>query len=225
MEEYNDYALIGLGHLHYDFREYSEALNYWERMYENRKKHIDIRVLTSIGNCHRKLKTFAKGIRYFEKALELEPGNFYALFGLADCFRGTGEHEKSIQYWELILNKDPNNKVILTRAGDAYRIVGNYEKAFEYYNRALNIDYDVYAILGMALISKDKGHVEEAIESLEVLLKKESNKHRLFIETADCYLLLGNTTKAIETLENFQRGGIKNLTVSIMIEELKSGNY
>ena len=59
MEKDNAYALIGLGHLNYDFKEYKEALYYWTRIYElNSKETVDIRVLTAIGNCHRKLKTF-----------------------------------------------------------------------------------------------------------------------------------------------------------------------
>ena len=91
MEQNNAYALIGLGHLHYDFKEYKDALYYWTRMFEINRDKLDIRILTSIGNCHRKLKTFDKGVYYFERALEMDPKNFYALFGLADCYRGMNQ--------------------------------------------------------------------------------------------------------------------------------------
>ena len=43
--------------------------------------------------------------------------------------------------------------VILTRAGDAYRSMGEYEKSAQYYERALNIEFDVYAVLGLAVIA------------------------------------------------------------------------
>ena len=82
---------------------------------------VDIRVLTTLGNCHRKLKTYDQGIYYFQKAVDLEPDNFYALFGLANCYRGLNIHQKALDNWIKILKHDPNNKVILTRAGDAYR--------------------------------------------------------------------------------------------------------
>ena len=108
MEENNAYALIGLGHLHYDFKEYKDALFYWTRMLDVNPQNVDIRVLTSIGNCHRKLKTFDKGLIYFEKALEKDPDNFYALFGLADCYRGLNQQFRSIEYWNKILEQDPN---------------------------------------------------------------------------------------------------------------------
>ena len=107
MENNNAYALIGLGHLNYDFKEYKEALYYWKKIYENTIENVDIRVLTAIGNCHRKLKTFNEGTKFFEKALEKEPDNFYALFGLADCYRGMNQQYKSIEYWNKILSLDP----------------------------------------------------------------------------------------------------------------------
>jgi tetratricopeptide (TPR) repeat protein len=68
MEMDNPYALIGLGHLHYDFKEYRDALHYWQRMVHAQGDAVDIRVLTSIGNCYRKLKQFDMGVPYFEKA-------------------------------------------------------------------------------------------------------------------------------------------------------------
>jgi tetratricopeptide (TPR) repeat protein len=74
MEADNPYALIGLGHLHYDFKEFRDALHYWERMVEVHRDNVDIRVLTSIGNCHRKLKTYEDGIYFFNRALDKAAG-------------------------------------------------------------------------------------------------------------------------------------------------------
>jgi len=220
MEETNPYAIIGLGHLHYDFREYREALSYWEKMLKINPDDIDIRVLTSIGNCHRKLKTFAEGIPYFNQALEKDSGNFYAIFGLADCYRGLNQQEHSLEYWNRILEQDPRNKVILTRAGDAYRNMGDFEKAQDYYERALNIEFDTYAIIGLALISKMQGKYDEAISSLKRLLQQDTKNYRIYIELASCYSKKGDKRRAIEVLEEFQRLGIRNAQVTEMLEQL-----
>jgi tetratricopeptide (TPR) repeat protein len=220
IEEANPYAIIGLGHLHYDFKEYRDALTYWERMLELNPADVDIRVLTSIGNCYRKLKTFAKGIPYFEKALEKETGNFYAVFGLADCYRGLNQQEQSLKYWNHILEQDPRNKVILTRAGDACRSLGDFERAQNYYERALNIEFDIYAVMGLALIAKTQGRYVEAGTSLRRLIQQDSRDYRLFIELADCCLKKGDRNQAIEVLEEFQRLGIRNAQISEMLEAL-----
>jgi tetratricopeptide (TPR) repeat protein len=223
MEENNPYALIGLGHLHYDFKEYKEALHYWQRMLDIHKDDVDIRVLTSIGNCYRKLKNFEAGVPFFKKALDMEPNNFYALFGLADCYRGLNQQDMSLQYWDAILAKDPRNKVILTRAGDALRNMNQYDRAAEYYKRALNIEYDLYAVLGLAIINKQQGKYPECIDSLRSLIQNDPRNFRLYIELADCYMLMKNKQKAIETLQEFQKHGIRNVFVIDMLEKLERG--
>jgi tetratricopeptide (TPR) repeat protein len=220
MEENNPYAIIGLGHLHYDFKDYQEALFYWEKMLNTNPENIDIRVLTSIGNCHRKLKTFEEGIPFFKQALEKEPSNFYAIFGLADCYRGLNQQEKSLEYWNRILEQDPRNKVILTRAGDAYRNLNDFERAQEYYERALNIEFDTYAVMGLALISKAQGKLADAIESLRRLKQQDSKNYRIYVELADCCLKMGDKRQAVETLEEFQRMGIRNTQIAEMLGKL-----
>jgi len=221
MEDENAYAIIGLGHLHYDFKEYKGALYYWEKMLSSGNTNVDIRVLTSIGNCHRKLKTFSEGIRYFEEALRRDKQNFYALFGLADCYRGMNMTEKSLEYWNRILEQDSKNKMILTRAGDAYRNLDNYDKAKELYEKALNIEFDTYAVLGLALLAKLQGKFDEAIISLKRLIQQDNKNNRLYVELAECYLKMGDRRTALETLEEFQKFGIKNLKITEMIDNLK----
>ena len=220
MEGANPYAIIGLGHLHYDFKEYREALFYWEKMLLINPDDVDIRVLTSIGNCHRKLKNFGEGIPFFEQALKKESCNFYALFGLADCYRGMNQPERSLEYWNRILEQDPRNKVILTRAGDACRSMENLEIAQDYYERALNIEFDTYAVLGLALIAKSRGKYEETATSLRRLIQQDAKNYRLFIELSDCYLKQGNRRQAVETLEEFQKLGIRNIQITEMLDRI-----
>jgi tetratricopeptide (TPR) repeat protein len=222
MDDLNPYAIIGLGHLHYDFKEYHEALFYWEKMLEINKENVDIRVLTSIGNCHRKVKTFESGIPYFEQALRRDPGNFYALFGLADCYRGMNQQYRSLEYWNQILEQDPRNKVILTRAGDAYRCLKDFENAVEYYKRALNIEFDTYAVLGLAVVAKAQSRYDEAIESLRRLIQQDPRNYRLYIEISDCWIRKGDRHSAIEALGDFQKMGIRNTRVNELLDRYRN---
>lgn len=187
IEEDNPYALIGLGHLHYDFKEFEIARRYWEKMYTISGEEVDIRVLTSLGNCHRKLKTYEKGIPYFMEAIDRDPNNFYALYGLADCYRGMHQPERSLEYWQQLLDLDSTNKVILTRTGDAYRNMGLNDEAEEYYRRALNIAYDSYAILGLAIIHRIRKDYDDAIATLEDLVNNDPGNSRATLELASCY--------------------------------------
>lgn len=221
MQRNNAYAIIGLGHLHYDFKEYRDALFYWEKMVELQSiTGVDIRVLTSIGNCHRKLKSFDDGISYFDAALRREPANFYALFGLGDCFRGLNQPHRSLEYWNILLKKDPLNKVILTRAGDASCALRDYETAEDYYKRALAIEFDTYAILGLAVIAKSRGLFDHAINSLKDLIEKDPKNPRPYLELADCYEKTGEHDAAAATLRDFLRFGIRCVSISERLERL-----
>jgi len=216
----NAYALIGLGHLHYDFKEYETALEYWHRMERHGGRRIDIRVLTSIGNCYRKLKRFDEGIPYFERALEMQSGNFYALFGMADCYRGTNRPDLSLEYWNRILEKDPENKVILTRAGDAYRNLGNLEQAGRCYTDALAIDFDLYAALGLALIDKAEDRFAEAAEALDRLLERDPRNHRLAIEAAECRAALGERDEARRLIDGCREAGMSEASADEVLARL-----
>ncbi|MGI5066061.1 tetratricopeptide repeat protein [Treponema putidum] len=221
----NAYALIGLGHLNYDFKKYREALVYWEKVMESSGEFVDIRILTSIGNCYRKMKLFDRGVYYFERALERSPDNFYGLFGLADCYRGLNQQYNSIVYWKKILELDPNNKVILTRVGDAYRSMNDFEKAKECYQKALDIDFDSYAMLGLAILCKLQQKYDQAITTLTHLKNTEDTNYRVYLELAQCYIEKKEKQKAIDTLIDFQKLGIKNQTISDLLFELTKNDH
>jgi tetratricopeptide (TPR) repeat protein len=225
IEANNAYAIIGLGHLHYDFKEYRDALYFWERMLEIRNMTcVDIRVLTAIGNCHRKLKSFDDGIAYFDAALRREPTNFYALFGLADCFRGLNQPHRSLEYWNRILQQDPRNKIILTRAGDACVKMGDIEKAAEYYNRALEIDFDFYGILGLATVYSLRGDANAAINLLLKLIHNDPKNLRPYLELANCYMALNDNERAADVLREFERAGGSSRIVTEMLENIESSS-
>ncbi len=222
IEPTNSYARIGLGHLYFDFQEFDKALEYWEAIYNEHPDSVDIRVLTSIGNCHRKLKTFEQGLVYFLKALKKDPNNFFALFGTADCYRGMRAYENSLIYWLKILQNDPDNKVILTRAGDAFRVLKQYDRAEEFYLKALDVGFDYYAILGLAMIHKEHGEYSQALEKIENLIRKDQRNHRLYIEAANCYLEQGYKAKALQILNRYQELGLHNMYVTSLIEKISS---
>jgi tetratricopeptide (TPR) repeat protein len=128
--------------------------------------------------------------------------------------------ECSLEYWNRILEQDPRNKVILTRAGDAYRTLNNLDKAQEYYERALNIEFDVYAVLGLALTAKAREKYDEAVASLKHLIQQDNRNYRLYIELSDCYIKKGERLHAVETLEEFKKFGIRNTYITETLERI-----
>ena len=106
---------------------------------------------------------------------------------------------------------------------DSHRAMNNLDTAREYYSKALNIEFDSYAVLGLALINKEKGNYLEAIESLSGLLVNDAKNPRLYLEIAQSWLALDKKDKALDVLTRAQRMGIKNLGIGELLEKLQRG--
>jgi tetratricopeptide (TPR) repeat protein len=97
-----------------------------------------------------------------------------------------------------------------------------YDKAVDYYRRALNIEFDTYAVLGLAVVSKSQNKYDEAIESLGRLIQQDTKNYRLYLEIADCWIKKGDRNRAIEVLGDFLKTGIRNSHVTEFLDKLRS---
>ncbi len=221
IDEENVYAIIGLAHVYYDLCLYNTSLIYWERIFNKSNARVDIRLLTSIGNCYRKLRNFDKSLEFFQKAEHLEPRNFYVLYGMADSYRGLQDFSKSMEYWELIIQGGNHNQFLLTRAGDTASASGQLGRAREFYQRALSMGADLYATLGLAGLEHDSGNHTRAIELLEAILVTHYRNPRLQIDLAMNYCAINMARKALTDLEAYVNQGYGNEEVLNLYHNLK----
>jgi len=81
-------------------------------------------------------------------------------------------------------------------------------------------EFDIYAVLGLALILKAREKYDEAIASIKRLIQQDSLNYRFYAELFDCYLKMGDRLKVAETLEDFQKTGVKNKKITEMLESI-----
>ncbi|MDD5028799.1 MAG: tetratricopeptide repeat protein [Rhodoferax sp.] len=186
LDAHHVYALIGLGYVYYATKDYQNALICWNAAHTAQPARSDLRLLTNLGNCYRKLNQFEAAIAYFEQALALEDGNFYALFGLADSYRGLHQLDQSLIHWDAILTRQPANKIVLTRAADALRQLGRLDQAQARYQQALDIEFDFFALLGLALVAKLQGRYGPALRLLTQVQEQEPDNLRVQRLIAEC---------------------------------------
>ena len=116
--------------------------------------------------------------------------------------------------------------ILLTRSflpGQETRTGSGVRACRRLLQKALNIEFDVYAILGLALINKMRGKYSEAIESLVALMKNDPKNYRLYTEIAECHIRLGQKDKAVAVLQDFQKLGIRNTFVSELLDSIRQG--
>jgi adenylate cyclase len=88
-----------------------------------------------------------EAIRYFEKAVALEEGDFGSAGMLITCYTAIGNHEAArraaeitLQRAENVLARDPNNGSAMGHGSDALAVLGQRERAKDWMGRALLID-------------------------------------------------------------------------------------
>ena len=69
---------------------------------------------------------------------------------------------------------------------------------------------------------KTQGKYAEAATSLSRLVQSDPKNYRLYLELAECYLNSGERQRAIETLSDFQKMGIRNQLVSEMLDKIRN---
>lgn len=226
IESSNSYAIMGLANLSYDMADYKAAISYWLTFYNNKGGNVDIRALTSMGNCYKKLHDFNSAIRLYKDALAIDKDNFYALSGLADSYRYSHQEYLSIEYWERIIgiNKiEDYNVLAFVRLGNAYRGLGKYKEASKYYTQALKYGNNTWAFIGLAAISKGTGDYSKAIDTLRRAITLDQSNYRLYTELADCYMKIDQRDNAIQVLELYQSIDVRIPILNDMLEKIRQG--
>ena len=76
----------------------------------------------------------------FNKILETDDTNSFALVGLGDIYKRYRDFNKAIHYYELCLRRYPENNYALFGAAECYKNLEYYNKAIELWERYLQFD-------------------------------------------------------------------------------------
>ena len=82
---------------------------------------------------------YTKAIRYFKKALEVDPKNVWAWSNLGNDLYIIGKNQEAKKCLERALEIKGDKTSALSVMGDIYRDQGDDEKAQEYYERCYNV--------------------------------------------------------------------------------------
>ena len=135
--------------------------------------------MTMTGNIYRRRKEFDRAMDHYQKALDLEPNNNFALFGMGDCYRGKMKMDKAVEWWDKILEHEPENQALWTRVGDALLNLNRVEDAITHYEASLKNGPDVFSYLGLARAHHELGDLDKAREFCEQALAHEENSERV----------------------------------------------
>lgn len=212
--------------------DYDEAQRCFERLIESGRNFAD--VLNKLGFILSMKGDFEKAATYLKKALEINPRYTEAAINLAFVLSELGRYEESLELREKIKDnvldaKDKNvdpyvlGKIANMHADIAERYVELkwYEEAIEEYKKALKLRPSFVDIrTRLAVLEREQGKVEDAIEHLTQCLLENPNYLPAYIQLGLSYYSMGEYELARKQWENVLKKDPNNTVAKTYINML-----
>jgi tetratricopeptide (TPR) repeat protein len=138
-----------------------------------------------------------KAIEFFEKAVDANPENDYALGELGFFCEQLGDYEKSEKYYNKCIDLDPYNFYTWFNLGITLNLAEKYEKAISAYEYALLLNDKFHqALFNMSNSYANLGQYQKAISKYKEYLVFKPNNDDACSYIGECYLNLEEYSKA-----------------------------
>lgn len=118
------------------------------------------------GNISYHSEAYEEAIKYYDKALSLDPNDANAWRKKGDCFQKLKIKTQATECYNKCLKINPNDVEALLSIGITHAKTGNHNEAIEYYDQALAIDPNdarLYNAKGSSLMNLDNPREAERI--------------------------------------------------------------
>jgi tetratricopeptide (TPR) repeat protein len=168
----------------------------------------------ALGMSYDQLKENKNAIDAYSKAFDMEPDNLDAERGLAQALLNDNQLSAALKHFEAISVADPQDAQTYLRIAEIERRQGHYEQALTTLKKAKALASDSLEIgFNEALIDDSLGHYDEAVQSLQGLVKQtthldgqyadaEKNNRSIFLDRlANVYREQNKTDLAVQTYQ------------------------
>jgi general secretion pathway protein D len=80
------------------------------KLYEKRGKKNEDMQLSDLGYRHLQAKDYERAKEYFEKALEINPDNPYAILNMGVIYEREGKRDEAIKMYERVISLNPADR-------------------------------------------------------------------------------------------------------------------
>lgn len=162
--------------------------------------------LYALGHCYERLGKESQAVEFYQDCLKFK--NYLQLPAqrLAAIYLKNGQLDETIQQYELLKDQYPDDISALVTLGHLYIATARYEKAIETFNTAILIHPDNF-LTGDERIDQliRDGQLEEALEQLEDMLCRESDRVDLIVKQADVLSMMGAGAEAVSQYQQALR--------------------
>ena len=162
------FAIAGLADLLHRQGKDEEAIDTYDKILEFDENELHI--LTIVGKLCWRISDFDRAENYFKRALNVDPKNTYALFGLGNCYRWQRQYANALEVWQKILLISAGTQALHTRMGDAYCYLTRLPEAEISYGKSLEFGEDLFATAGLICLRCERKDWESAADFFHKLV-------------------------------------------------------
>lgn len=159
-----------------------------------------------LGDLYRQRKSFADASREYRKALELQPEDSGAIFGLSLALLGDDQVDEALRLAQGALKNSPDDPELNAVMGEILCARNDFAGAEPYLNKSLNTKPEyvphVHSLLGK--VYAQTGRTEQAIAELKLALADDKNG-AVHYQIARLYLKIGNRDSAKQAFDVSKR--------------------
>jgi len=159
-DEKNLKALIDMGNIYYQIKDYNESLKYYEKVLSYDQKNYVAKI--NISNIYSKLKKYHLVEKILKECIEISPEKNYAYFNLANNYKNIGKLELAKQYYIKAIKAKPDHTEAAYNLAEIYYVEKKYKNTISLGEQIIKINNRIDCHMLMAMTYKKIGNSAEA---------------------------------------------------------------
>ena len=139
-----------------------------------------------------------EAVRFYTKAIQMQPDHEQALFKLGNIYRDAGNYKGALELYGHLVHYHPKFALGYLNMGIILNALGDQPKARQFYLKVIDLDPDNGdAYFNLAYLSESQGELSEAVNYYEKAVEVAPKNAEAYYNLGNTYASLGQNGEAI----------------------------
>lgn len=139
-----------------------------------------------------------EAIRFYTKALQIQPDLAQALLNLANLYRDAGSYKTAMELYSRLVHFHPKNVWGYLNMGTIFDALGDHQRARQFYLKVIGLAPDnSEAYFKLGYLSESQGELKEAVNYYEKAVEVAPKNAEAYYNLGNVYASLGQNGEAI----------------------------
>lgn len=139
-----------------------------------------------------------EAMRFYTKAVQMQPDYAQALYNLANLYRDAGNYKIAMVLYGRLVHFHPKNALGYLNMGLIFNALGDQDRARQFYLKVIDLDPDNGdAYFNLGYLSESQGELSEAVTYYEKAVEVAPKNAEAYYNLGNVYASLGQNGEAI----------------------------